>query len=119
MREIKFRVYCQILKKTFFKKLSYLLNDPEQANEMPFSYEFRGQYTGLKDKNGKEIYEGDIALLKSKSGPVMYEYGSYVVKLSEYNIIELFEILEDITIIGNIHENPELLVNNRGEESGR
>ena len=65
-----------------------------------------GQYTGLLDKNGKEIYEGDILRIfgKGYNEQVKFNYGFYSVG---------FNILNDVTtraeVIGNIHENPELL----------
>jgi len=81
-----------------------------------------GQYTGLKDKNGKEIYEGDIITYKDYSnGAVLYFGGedkqprrTTVIKLD--NIITGFKAygmadfdIRFIEVIGNIHSNPELL----------
>lgn len=76
------------------------------------------QCTGLKDKNGKLIYEGDIincfdcrpcsrSFPLVEKGIITYKKAQFIVntKFTEY----LFEDIEDIEIIGNIYENKELL----------
>ena len=69
-----------------------------------------GQYTGLDDKNGKEIYEGDIVKYENMTGKIMFFNGSFILSdLEETEEWELGVINEEVEIIGNIYDNPELL----------
>ncbi|ELI5406008.1 hypothetical protein RRJ85_002730 [Listeria monocytogenes] len=69
-----------------------------------------GQYTGLKDKNGKKIFEGDICWEEHNEcyGVVKFEEGKFLYVWE--NIAEdLWEVADSIEIYGNIHENLDLL----------
>lgn len=71
-----------------------------------------GQYTGLTDKNGTKIFEGDICKHRSNYSDntvistVIYADGHFLALVNEHSGFELSEKLE---VIGNIHDTPELL----------
>lgn len=99
-------------------KNTWLLRDKEyrpiEFGETYYSIdpETVGQYTGLTDKNGKKIFEGDICKYRSNySGGfiisvVTYTDGCFLDMADENSGFNLSDKLE---VIGNIHDNPELL----------
>ena len=91
---------------------------PECHNSFMVVSDTVGQYTGLKDKNGKRIFEGDIAkVLQGKDKDIAYvgfENGAFMLYPKTGNIYErtLWSYWYndwDVEVIGNIHDNPELL----------
>ena len=70
-------------------------------------------YTGLKDKNGKEIYEGDVVIASrddyTHKGNVVIKWNDEAAGFMLGYIDNLMSIYYEYEIIGNIHENPELL----------
>lgn len=68
-----------------------------------------GQFTGLHDEKGKEIYEGDIISNESYKGIVVYKNGSFVLDLGKScGCVYLF-CLDSLLVVGNIFDNKELL----------
>lgn len=133
MREIKFRAWdkgndCMINPKDISISLNgknLWILDPIYEDEFELvskSDFFVEQYTGLRDKNGKEVYEGDI--VEVKNHPFQKHSGSltgiqingyYSINWSEYSLtwcagsLLLSKLKPYITVVGNIHENADLL----------
>lgn len=137
-REIKFRGNSLVTKEQAFGHLFYFDDgryfiSPKgtvvegDEGEYPSEYYLRGvkcievepetvsQYTGSKDMNGVEIYEGDILYFKphethSNDRVVEYIDGSYHGRLIRNGYSKLLaECVYETRVIGNIYENPELL----------
>jgi uncharacterized phage protein (TIGR01671 family) len=120
MREIKFRGKRLDNGEWIFGSLLNLDGECEIAdcNTVDYGrYEVApatvGQYTGLKDKNGKEIWEGDILTDKFESiGVVEWRDGALVVNFGDVDVFQIVDCFDDsyqMWTIGNIYDNPELL----------
>lgn len=116
-REIKFRAWEPEYKCMYFNHSVnfgvdgrvFFLERNAQWNEIKEGQLILMQFTGLKDKVGKEIFEGDIVSTGDKTMSVSFDGGCYRTKYNQSNY-RLYgwkdEILE---VVGNIYEHPELL----------
>lgn len=114
MREIKFRCWNKEMNKMFpFEdNLVYgTSNRPSLVIHLNNPNEVWLEYTGLKDKNGKEIYEGDIVNIgKPLIGSVVWDCEEAGFRIDLQGMKTYIPIYKDtVEVIGNIYENSELL----------
>jgi uncharacterized phage protein (TIGR01671 family) len=133
-REIKFRAWDKDEKQMMYPSIlgigfenfawrhgrDYLHNCQDWGNEDGFIYDpILMQYTGLKDKNGKEIYEGDLVKVQdpyngnwsTDCATVIFSndyVGGWVISNGKQNL-NLGTRQKYLEVVGNIFENPELL----------
>jgi len=129
MREIKFRALkddisnCNLI----YGSLVYSNGVPRISNDEGLTFHScisgtEGQFIGLKDKKGNNIYDGDIYKMGGILHKVVFDNGAFcVTRISSYNPspinwagsgeddLEIDNFCNRIEIIGNIHSNPELL----------
>ena len=120
MREIKFRAW-DTEDKRWVKEFNihhdgdlteirmYVGDVPVIASNVCGRYKIL-QFTGLKDKNGKEIYEGDILMHPDKRRKYKSIVKYRTTCCEEYGDWIGYEFDERLEIVGNIYENPKLMV---------
>ena len=133
MREIKFRAWDKNDKRIFIdpqmidfynKKIGYMQYQteymPDTSYSIPvgfeeFEYSELMEWTGLYDKNGEDIYEGDIIFesFGEKYYKVIFENVSFKAEFNgdfdEYSFDLIDVVAQGCEIVGNIYENPELI----------
>lgn len=125
MREIKFRGWDRQNKKLLVPMTwsEHLLFDLEMdvwdvrsnytSGPLPKDRYVLQQYTGIRDKNGKEIYERDRVKTPAGIGIVEYIEGCWYIQWDAEGMTTLHDTPLDMReVIGNIYENPELLTKN-------
>ncbi len=116
MREIKFRIYFNFFDDGYMDFPYSINNGGKTIIYDGEEYEVREeiklmQYTGVKDKNGTEIYEDDIVTWKNddedivKYAKVFFENGAFRLCNSYFELCNY----ENLEVVGNIYDNPELL----------
>jgi len=125
MREIKFIAYQKSKNRIFpiYGLGSDFVTEDTLDGVNPETNAFQGkqmedievmEFTGLKDKNGEDIYEGYVVMPSGDEGvlaQIIFIPPSFKIttKLKNGNYINWNYIKDEIEVIGNIHENPELL----------
>ena len=128
MREIRFRAWHKE-KKIMREVVSIGWTSCGMGNvlvvgelmENPSVYELM-QFTGLYDKNGKEIWKGDIIDSSSSKEIVVYNEERARFEMQSINDVVPIKVflkgqneVDNIEVLGNIYENPELLENKHGK----
>lgn len=120
MTEIKFRYVLEGESGVYFEYRT--IEQIESKLLVANNIKARNLHTGLKDKNGKEIYEGDVIEFEYGRGKVEFDEGMFQYRPATGNSWKIEEgvtcsayypVTEaKVEIIGNIYENPDLLKDN-------
>lgn len=120
MREIKFRgrdgddwYYGSL----FVNECGHtVISAPKSFWMKPVNADTVGQYTGLKDCKGREIYEGDVLSLREGSDEMIKVIDFYAAitaldlsAMMNLRLLDYYFERGEVHVIGNVHDNPELL----------
>ena len=129
-RDIKFRAWDKEENKMSwvtgldFRRNHEQLSSPIKITEVHTNYDIMCypeikdflvlmQYTGLEDKNGVEIYEGDIIIIDGNTTDVFFNSSCACFDVDSQDLLSYFDMYNpydfEVEVIGNIYENPELL----------
>lgn len=114
-RPIKFRAWHKTKKEWLYYSLADFLDDTWYAADVE-DFEW-SQFTGLHDKNGKEIWEGDVIKLsrywQDECGRevsfVTFDEARFMLSHAEADDLDFFVISKEVEVLGNIYEHPHLL----------
>lgn len=120
MRELQFRRWIESHGMFAYYDLNTL--ETNSPIEGPYWHELKTpiqQFTGFKDEKGRYLYDGDLVFYKGEPRPRQKEFnglvawngcdGCWAIKYCKDKLWDLYEVALWCEIIGNIHENPELL----------
>lgn len=117
MREIKFRAWEKNLKGIIpVHSIDFITGTINTMSAWRFISEVElMQFTGLFDKNSKEVYEGDIVMHEEGLNIIVYKNAAFVAEIitsydgQSNDSYYAHELENACTVVGNIYENPELL----------
>lgn len=88
----------------------YISNSAGVSTAFEVRPETVGQFTGLTDKNGERIFEGDVVhVIDTDAFGYEDDFNMEVDDMTKYDLLMILDTANEVEVIGSIHDNPELL----------